>query len=188
MTKSGFAQLHHTLLHRVFSCTSLSFVDKVRSEQVCTARRAYLSASISQSSRDVWSDQLVVLVSSAAIHVRMVQLAEKVLSSPSSYLFSEQKSFVEWLVKRAARFRKVHFTSAGDRGYRAVSLLLALYNSVRSNSFGPELELHTGNCTIPSGLLTSKSHLAIDTTAPIQFFTFMQEAIFCWKHLPHVSS
>ena len=155
---------------------------------MCTARRAYLSASISQSSRDVWSDQLVVLVSSAAIHVRMVQLAEKVLSSPSSYLFSEQKSFVEWLVKRAARFRKVHFTSAGDRGYRAVSLLLALYKSVRSNSFGPELELHTGNCTIPLGLLTSKSHLAIDTTAPIQFFTFMQEAIFCWKHLPHVSS
>ena len=97
MTKSGFAQLHHTLLHRVFSC-----VDKVRSEQVCTAWRAYLSGSSSQSSRDVWSDQLVVHLFPAAIRVRMVQLAEKVLSSPLSYLSSEQKSFVEWLVKRAA--------------------------------------------------------------------------------------
>ncbi len=42
-------------------------------------------------------------------------------------------------------FSKVHLNSTGDRVYRTVSLLLALYNSGRRNSFGPELELHTGN-------------------------------------------
>ncbi len=163
MTESAFAQLHQALLHRIFSCTSLSFVDRVRSEQVCTAWRACLSGSTSQSSSDFWGDRLVILVSNHAIHVEMArQLREKVLSSPGGYLSGVQKSFVEWFAKRAAGFRKVCLTSTGDRGYRTVSLLLALYNSGRSNSFGPELEMHTGNCTTPSGLLTIKPPLTTE--------------------------
>ncbi len=75
------------------------------------------------------------------------QSREQVLSSPGYGLSDVQKSFVEWFAKRAAGFRKVHLNSTGDRGYRTVSLLLALYNSGRSNSFGPELELHTGKYT-----------------------------------------
>jgi len=105
-----------------------------------------------------------------------------------NYLSGEQKSFVEWLAKRAAGFRKVCLISTGDKGYRTVSLLLALYNSDRSNSFGPELSLNTGNCTTPSGLLIIKSHLAVYARAQILLFAFMQEAVSCWRHLPPVSS
>jgi len=152
MTKSCFAQLHHTLLHRIFSYFPLSFVDKVRSEQVCKAWRACLNGSSSQISSDVWGEPLAIHVLHDNIHVQMARLLpEKVLPSPEYYLSGEQKSFVDWLTKRAAGFRKVYLTSLGDTGYRTVSLLLALYNSSRSNTFGPELELHTGNCTTPSG-------------------------------------
>ena len=189
MTKSCFAQLHHTLLHRMFSCNTLSLVDKVRSEHVCTAWRAYLSDSSSHSSYDVWGEHLIVHLLRDGIHVAVPSLLrEKVLSSPKNYLSGKQKSFVEWLAKRAAGFRKVYLHSIGDKGYRTVSLLLALYNSGRSNSFGPELFFNTGTCTTPSGLLTIQSHTATDDRAQLLFFAFMQEAVFCWKHLPPVSS
>ena len=115
---------------------------------MCTAWRACLSGSSSQSSSDFWGDRLVINVSKHAIHVEMArQSREQVLSSPGYGLSDVQKSFVEWFAKRAAGFRKVRLNSTGDRGYRTVSLLLALYNSGRSNSFGPELELHTGKYT-----------------------------------------
>lgn len=67
---------------------------------------------------------------------------------------------MEWLAKRAAGIRKVCLSSTGDRGYRTVSLLLALYNS---GTCGPELELCTGSyfllaapatCQLETGMLT----------------------------------
>lgn len=104
--------------------------------------------SFSQSSSDFWGDRLVIRVSKHAIHVEVAKaLLEQVLSSPGYGLSDVQRSVVEWVARRAAGFRKVHLNSSGDRGYRTVSLLLALYNSGRSNSFKPELELHTGKCT-----------------------------------------
>jgi len=128
---------------------------------VCTAWRAYFSGSSFQSSRSGWGVRLVIHVLHDGYHVRIApHLHKKLLSSPKNYLSGEQKSLVDWLAKRAAGFRIVSLISTGDKGYRTVSLLLALYKSDRSNSFGPELSLNTGNCTTPQGLLIIRSHLA----------------------------
>lgn len=201
MTKSCFAQLHHTLLHRIFSCNTLSFVDKVRSEHVCTAWRAYLSDSSSHSSYDVWGEHLIVHLLRDGIHVAVPSLLrEKVLSSPKNYLSGKQKSFVEWLAKRAAGFRKVYLHSIGDKGYRTASLLLALYNSGRSNSFGPELFFNTGSsflleapatCQLITGMLIGLTCSAyavelglqnIATCARLEFCTYKGQLNQCILH------